>query len=117
MSDNDAQRDRRNELTWKVFLGFQMFLLTICLAALKTIWSGQYDLNNRVIVIESSVCTAASCAQLHSDIVSVKHAVAALPKEVPPPWFQQKVQELERAVSDLEKEIWGSQRRGAERSD
>lgn len=108
MSSIDDQQDKRNDLAWKIFLSFMMFLVTVCLAIMKSLWSSYHDINNRIIVIESSRCNAATCSSMRSDLVSLQSQITRLPATVP---SEKEVEDIEEDVEKLKRDVWELQRR------
>lgn len=109
--------ETNNEQIWKLFI-FVLGLLASGAFSLAT-WTalGVIENGNSLSSVTSSRCTAKDCSSIRESLADLRAQVSVIPKQVPPKWFLDKVNQLdlrltsemsaiERRVSELEKHQW-----------
>ena len=60
-----------------------------------------FDLNGELKSISGNRFTSQDGLDVWKEIGEIRTEIAAIPKEVPPPWFKKEVETLEEKVDDL----------------
>jgi len=100
---------RKDDILLKIFLSIVTILITLSAAihgwaALKIM-----DFEVRVSTIESSTFTNDKAMELvqkiYGELTGIRADIAKLPKEVPPPWFREIVNENRSDIKQLKDEV------------
>jgi len=93
---------RSNDNAWRILDIVLAFLVAISSATAGWGAKAVIDLQNRVTAIEASRFTAAMGLEVWQEIAAVKQSLAALPREVPPKWFIDRVDALDRKLESID---------------
>lgn len=100
------------DLAWKVFLWAMAITLGWIYAQQRELTQQERKNDTRLTVIESSRCSSADCSSIRASLSSLESRVAAFPTEIPPKWFENKVNTLERRIEIMEQRQWARQSGG-----
>jgi len=89
--------DERDQ-AWRILDIVLSITLTTSLAVVGWLIIEHQALDRRVNTIESNRFTVADGLELWKEIGSIKSEIATLPREVPPKWFVDRVEKLERKI-------------------
>lgn len=90
------------ELVWRVFLWALAVFVSVNTAITGYTVTQLHGIDIRVSRIESSRFTSTDAVAMRGAIATLEAQVTHIPKEIPPRWFLNQVQELARKVERLE---------------
>jgi len=87
---------------WKFIIFGMGVVASITLSATTWIFVKVLDVNDRIVVIESSRCTFQDCNSISAAVSNLKARIDQMPNETPPNWVREKVSSNAERISILE---------------
>ena len=75
----------------------------------NTVWKAHEamtEINIRVAKIEANRFTSHDATQVFKQVADIQKELARIPREGPPPWFKEKVEQNTQRITQLEHKVW-----------
>lgn len=97
---------RKYEMFNRITMIIYGILATAMMATTGWVINKVYEHEKRLVAIEANRFTSKDGAEFMKILVEVQKSVAAIPKDIPPTWFLQKVDNIDTRLREVERRIF-----------